>query len=110
MLRLDDADIRVHHGTLSIDFAPGLVQMGSFKTSHPGKVKLDDDSELLPFTNGTVCVKQMYERKGNSANGAISRLKGQLELDMLLAECNCVRWASILMDLTYKFTTREVKK
>ncbi|KAF8494701.1 hypothetical protein F5888DRAFT_1716151 [Russula emetica] len=85
--------------------------MGSFKTSHPGKVQLDNNSELLPFTNGTVCVKQMYERKGNSGNGAISRLtlKGHLELDALLVECNCVRWASILMDLTYQFVARKVK-
>jgi len=82
-LTLSNSDIRVHHGTLSVDFAPGLVKMGSFKTSHPGKVQLDNNSELLPFTNGTVCVKQMYERKGNSGNGAISRLtlKGHLELD-----------------------------
>jgi hypothetical protein len=106
---LHDSDITVHHGTLSVDFASGLVQMGSFKTSHPGKVQLDNNSKLLPFTNGTVCVKQMYERKGHSGNGAISRLKGHLELDMLLVECNCLRWASILMDLTYQFVAREVK-
>lgn len=108
-LTLHDSDIRVHHGTLSVDFAPELVRMGSFKTSHPGKVQLNNDSELLPFTNGTVCVKQMYERKGNGDNGAISRLKGNLELDALLVECNCVRWASILLDLTYQFIACEVK-
>jgi hypothetical protein len=85
--------------------------MGSFKTSHPGKVHLANNSELVPFTSSTVCVKQMYERKGpgNSGNGAISRLKGHLELEALLVECNCLRWASILMDLTYQFVAREVK-
>jgi len=82
------------------------MKTGTFKTSHPGKVTLDNNSELLPFTNGTVCVKQMYERNGNSG---ISRMKGHLELDALLVECNCVRWASILMDLTYQFIAREVK-
>ena len=111
VLTLQDSDIKVYHGTLLVDFAPGLVQIGSFKTSHPGKVQLDGNTELLPFTNGTICVKQMYTRKGSSGNhdGAISRMKGSLELDVLLVECNCVRWASILMDLTYKFVAREVK-
>ena len=111
VLTLQDSDIKVHHGTLSVDFSPGLAQMGSFKTSHPGEIQLDGDTELLPFTNGTVCVKQMYTRKASSSNrdGAISRMKGSLELDALLVECNCVRWASILMDLTYKFVAREVK-
>jgi hypothetical protein len=110
-LTLQDSDIKVHHGTLSVDLAPGLSQMGSFKTSHPGKVQLDDKSQLLPFTNGTVCVKQMYEqRKQNSGNGAISRLKGHVELEALLVECNCIRWASILMDLMYQFIDHEVKK
>lgn len=107
-LTLHDSDITIHHGTLSVDFAPGLMRMGSFKTSHPGKVQLKDP-ERLPFTNSTVCVKQMYERRGNSGNGAISRLKGHLELNALLVECNCLRWASILLDLTYQFIAREVK-
>jgi hypothetical protein len=107
-LTLHDSNIRVHHGTLSVDFAPALVQMGSFKTSHPGKVNLDNNSKLLPFTNDKVCVKQMYERKGDGGNSAISRLRGNVELDALLVECNCARWASILMDLTYQFVAREV--
>jgi len=51
----------------------------------------------------------MYERKGNSGNGAILRLKGNLELDALLVECNCVKWASILLDLTYQFVAHKVK-
>lgn len=109
MLTLNDPDIKVHQGSLSVDLAPGLMRMGSFKTSHPGKLQLVDDNSELPFTNGTVCVKQMYERKQNSGNGAISRLKGHLELNALLIECNCLKWASILMDLTYQFIAREVK-
>ncbi len=82
--------------------------MGSFKTSHPGKVQLGDNFKLLPFTNGTVCIKQMYERK-DSGNGAISRPRGHLKYNALLVECNCIRWASILMDMTYQFIAREVK-
>ena len=99
---LHNSNIKVHQGTLSVDFAPGLMQMGSFKTSHPGKIQLDDNSALL-FANGTVCVKQMYEWKGNSGNGTISRLKGHLELNALLVKCNCLKWGSILLDLTYQF-------
>ena len=109
VLTLHDSDIRIYYGTLSVNFAPRLVHMGSFKTSHPGKVQLDNNLKLLPFTNGKVCVKQMYERKGNSGNGAISRLKGNLKLDALLVECNCVKWASILLDLTYQFVAHKVK-
>lgn len=108
-LTLHDSDIRSHDDTLSVDFAPDLREMGTFKTSHPGKVRLDGDSELLPFTNGTVCIKQMYDRKGNSGNGRISRLKGHLELDTLLVKCNCIRWASILLNLTYQFVAWEIK-
>jgi alpha-kinase family protein len=108
-LSLDDSDIRVHHGTLCIDFDPRLAKMGSFKTSHPGKVQLDANFEVRPFTNGTVCVKQMYERK-DTGSGAISRLKGSSEYNAVLVKCNCIKWASILMDLTYQYIAREVKK
>jgi alpha-kinase family protein len=109
VLSLDDLDIRVHHGTLCIDFDPRLAKMGSFKASHPEKVQLDADFEVWPFTNGTVCVKQMYKWK-DTGSGAISQLKGSSKYNAVLVKCNCIKWASILMDLTYQYIAHEVKK
>lgn len=109
-LQLSDPDITLHYGTLIVDFDPGLMQKGAFKTAHPGKVLLDGSSEssnLPPFTNRKVCVKQVYERRRNS--NAIARVNGRHELDALTVECNCVKWASIMLDLTYQFIAREIK-
>jgi len=83
-----------------------LSKEGSFKTAHPGKIEFQGG--FNPFIDGKVCVKQVYERKEGSA--AIVRLKGRDELEKLSAECNCLRWASILLDLTYQFINREVEK
>lgn len=104
--QLNDPGIKLHHGTLIVDFSPELTQKGSFKTAHPGKVTLDG-SELPPFTNGSVCVKQVYRKRENS--NVIARVKGRHELDAFSDECNCLRWASILLDLTYQFVARESK-
>lgn len=82
------------------------MKEGSFKTAHPGKIEIQGG--VNPFTDGNVCVKQVYERKDGSAT--IIRLKGRHELEKLSAECNCLKWATILLDLTYQFTNREVKK
>lgn len=106
--QLNAPDIMLHYGTLIVDFDPGLMQKGAFKTAHPGKVQLDGPtSSLPPFTDRNVCVKQVYERRRNS--NAITRMDGRHELDALTVECNCVRWASIMLDLTYQFIAREIK-
>jgi hypothetical protein len=81
------------------------MRIGSFKTAHPGDIQLDDRSDLPPFTKRTVCVKQVYERLPNNA---ISRIRGRHELDAFSVECNCLRWASILLDITYQFVAREI--
>ena len=114
--QLDDDDVRLYHGTLTIDFTPELMEKGSFKTAHPGEVQLDGSvqtarqtvlSDRSPFPNGVVCVKQVYERRENS--NAIARVRGRHELSAFSVECNCLKWASILLDLTYQFITREIK-
>lgn len=54
---LHDSNIRSHDSTLSVNFAPNLREIETFKTSHPEKVQLDGNFKLFLFTNGTVCVK-----------------------------------------------------
>ena len=85
------------------------VGKGKFKTAHPGQVALDGGKDLPPFTtNKRVCVKQLYREREN--NGGIARLDGRYELSALITECNCIRWASILLDITYQFITHEIEQ
>jgi hypothetical protein len=106
---IDDEDLglEAYYGTLTVDFAKGLMEKGAFKTSHPGRVKLDDNIDLPPFTNGVVCVKQFYEKRGEEGR-KIGRVPGRYEADALSVECNVLRWATLLLDLTYKFIEREI--
>jgi len=103
---LDEPEIKVHHGTLTVDLSKSSMEKGAFKTSHPGMIKLDDETTLSPFTNGRVCVKQMYQKRPN--DDMIRRAIGRHDLGAFSVECNCHRWASILLDLTYKFIAREI--
>jgi hypothetical protein len=84
------------------------MQIGAFKTAHPGKVVLENSFDLPPFTNHTVCVKQTYERQAETRT--ISRRKGRHELSALSKECTCLNWASILLDMTYQYIARESKR
>jgi len=103
---LNDESVDIHTGKLEVDFTHGPIGKGRFKTAHPGVVKLDGMRDLPPFTNSTVCVKQIYRER---SNGAIARVNGRDELGAFCTECNCIRWASILLDLTYKFVEHEIK-
>ena len=82
------------------------MRKGSSKTAHPGEILFQGGEN--PFTDGRVCVKQVYEPKEGGT--AILRLRGRAELEKLSVECNCLRWAAILLDLTYSFIDRKVKK
>src|SRR5260370_25867407 len=46
---LDEPEIKVHHGTLTVDLSKSSMEKGAFKTSHPGMIKLDDETTLSPF-------------------------------------------------------------
>jgi hypothetical protein len=105
---LEDDTISVHEGTLNVDLTDERMVMGRFKTAHPGSLWLIGDTPLPPFTDAKVCVKQLYVSRGEGKG--IARLKGRYELSALLTECNCLRWASLLLDLTYKFIAREIEK
>src|SRR6267142_2400448 len=68
-----------------------------------------DGSALLPlFTGEKVCIKQLYTLC--EGGKGIARLKGRYELWALLTEFNCLRWALLLLDLSYKFITQEIEK
>lgn len=104
---INDPDVRVRKGTLDANLSHALMRRGAFKTAHPGEIQFQKGTN--PFIGGKVCVKQVYESKEDDATRII-RLKGREELEKLSVECNCLRWASILLDLTYQFIDREVKK
>ena len=99
-------EIKRYQGFLSIDFARELMEKGSFKTSHHGTLRLDNNVDLPLFTNRTVCVKQIYEKQG--PEGKIGRVPGQYEADALSVECNVLQWVSILLDMTYQFIDCEI--
>jgi len=101
---LDDENVDIHWGRLDVDFTK-LAGKGRFKTAHPGWVTLDATPDLPPFTNQKVCVKQIYRQR---TNGGIARVSGREELGAFIEEFNCVRWASILLDMTYQFVAREI--
>jgi len=96
----EDLDLNCYCGYLSVNFAKELIEKGSFKTAHPRRVRLDKNIGLPPFTNGVVCVKQVYEKWGEVGE-KIGRVLGWYEADMLSIECNVLQWASILLDMTY---------
>jgi hypothetical protein len=103
---VEDDGVEFFKGTLMADLSKEASNKGTFKTAHPGTVLFKDavDSDLFP--SGKVCVKQVFDRL---PNGNIVRLKGRQELERLSIECNCLIWASLLLDLTYQFIDREVE-
>ena len=103
---LGDEEINIYMGKLEVHFKDGHMGKGKFKTGHTGRVTLDGMQELQPFTGRLVCVKQIYREQ---SNGAISRVKGCYKLSAFFTECNCIQWASILLDLVYQFITHEIK-
>ena len=102
---ITDPTVNVFVGTLEVNLSEANVHAGTFKMAHPGKINFINGSG--PLANGKVCVKQVFDRK---PDGSISRLKGRHKLKRLSIECNCLTWASILLDLTYKFVACEIKR
>jgi len=105
---LKDDTISVHNGILTVDLSDEMMVMGRFKTAHPGTLRLDRGTLLPLFTGEKVCVKQLYTLC--EGGKGITRLKGRYELCALLTECNCLQWALLLLDLTYKFIAQEIEK
>ena len=103
---LNNESINIHIGKLEVDFMHGPIGKGRFKTAHPGGVKLDGMQDLPPFTNSTVCIKQIYREQ---SNGVIARVNGHDEFGSFCMECNCIWWVSILLNLTYKFIKHKIK-
>jgi hypothetical protein len=84
-----------------------MMQQGTFKTAHPGTITFKPKPNTSPSTGDKVYAKQMYFWKGKA--GAITRMKGWDELKSLSVEADYFQWASILLDLTYKFIACKVK-
>lgn len=103
---IDNPNVVLRKGILEVNFLKDKMRQGAFKTAHPGTIEIR--GETNPFTDGLVCVKQVYEWKDDGVT--ILRLRGRHELEMLTMECNCLIWASILLDLTYQFINHEVVK
>ena len=102
---IKDPGVNVYLGTLEAQLGEADACTGTFKSAHPGKIQFINGGG--PLANGRVCVKQVLERM---PSGAIVRLKGRHELEKLSVECNCLIWASILLDLTYQFIARKIEK
>lgn len=101
---IGDPGVHVYTGLLEAQLSEADADVGAFKTAHVGKIKFVDEG--APLADGKVCVKQVFRR---NPDGTIKRYDGKHELAMLSVECNCLIWASILLDLTYKFVAREIE-
>ena len=103
--KLENNGVVHYKGTLDVDLSKEASRRGAFKTAHPGTIQFSEpvDSDLFP--SGKVCVKQLYEIR----DGNVMRLKGREELEKLLIECNCLIWASFLLDFTFQFVNREIE-
>ena len=107
MINLEGPDVAVHFGLLEVNLKSDPIGKGRFKTAHFRRVILNPICNLEPFTNKTVCVKQFYREQ---SNGSIARIPGREELSAFIVECNSLRWASILLDMTYQFVEDEMER
>ena len=103
---VDNDGVMCYKGTLEADLSKDASHKGTFKTAHPGTVSFKDTVDPDLFPSGKVCVKQVFDKL---PDGSIVRLKGRHELERLSVECNCLIWASLLLDFTYQFINREVE-
>jgi hypothetical protein len=89
-------------GSLSVNLEVKDKLVGSFKTSHKGSIMVDRTLLSIPSLTDSdlLCVKQLYRRL---PNGPIRRSRGSDEAMALFRECHCLYFASILLELTYKY-------
>lgn len=93
-------DLRWIEGNLEVNLKILESLKGTFKTAHPGRV-LFPTEDIPDCFNQKICVKQLYWQK--SVGGPITRYRGDDEYRKLVKELICLDWATILLDLTYKF-------
>lgn len=94
----------MHEGILTVNLNVKPKLTGAFKTSHKGKVTLDEPTNSKLW-NKTLCVKQLYHR---GPDGGIKRRPGRSEAETLFQECRCLDWAAILLKITYNFISDQV--
>jgi hypothetical protein len=102
---ISNDDVNTYLGTLEVNLSEADTHIGTFKMVHPGHIQIMNGSGL--FSNEKVCVKQVFDRR---PQGGIACLKGRHELKRLSVECNCLIWASILLDLTYNFVNCKIER
>ena len=98
--------VMCYRGTLDANLSEDASHKGTFKTAHPGTVFFKDTVDPDVFPSGKVCVKQVFR---TLPDGSIIRMKGRHEIERLSVECNCLIWASLLLDLTYQFVDCEAE-
>lgn len=101
---LDLLDLPRVRAEMEIDLTIQKSLTGAFKTAHPGRICTPDAA--IPTCFGQkICVKQVYWRNSKKS---ISRYRGPAELGKIVMEVNCLDWATILLDLTYRFIEEQV--
>jgi len=91
-------------GEIEVDLKILKGLMGTFKTAHPGRII----SQLGPIPTcfaQKICVKQAYRHK---STGEISRYRDTEAHAKVVKEVVCLDWATILLDLTYRFIEEAV--
>ena len=97
---LDLLDLRWIEGGLEVNLKILDSLKGTFKTAHPGRI-ISSAEDLPTCFAQKICVKQLYWQ--GAARRSISHYRGNEEYRKLVKEIICLDWATILLDLTYKF-------
>lgn len=89
---------------MEVDLVTQKNLTGTFKTAHHGQI-ISPPMDIPACFSRKICVKQTYTRK---SCGAMSRHRGSAGYEKILKELICLDWATILLDLTYRFIQREM--
>ena len=104
--KLDLLSIPQIQGEIEVDLLSRKSLTGAFKTAHPGQISSAVTS-IPPCFHQKICVKQVYQQRGN---GSIGRYLPSEERGKILMELICLDWATILLDLTYGFIQAAVEE
>jgi len=92
---------------MEVDLTINKNLTGTFKTAHHGQILSPATGSIPSCFAQKICVKQPYQR---DANGAMHRYRGPKGYEEVVKEIICLDWATILLDLTYKFIEEGVEK
>ena len=98
-------------GDIETDFRAKRELMGAFKTAHLGHV-ISPLANIPDWSAQKICVKQFYwhNKSVNKTVPPITRYSNADTCTKVMQELGCLDWATMLLNLAYRFIEREVEK